>query len=84
MTGTRNPTSVELDEMTDRLLVCLAEAWGVSKEEALRRALEQADPVTGAPNKESWLEAFKALQCSLSLTPAKAAEWQDAIREGRR
>ena len=30
------------------------------------------------------LEAFKELQRSLSLTSAKAAEWQDAIREARR
>jgi uncharacterized protein (DUF433 family) len=34
--------------------------------------------------KESRLEAFKALQRNLSLTPAKAAEWQDAVREARR
>ncbi|HEX9545045.1 MAG TPA: DUF433 domain-containing protein [Pyrinomonadaceae bacterium] len=34
--------------------------------------------------KEIWLEAFKALQRNLSLTPAKAAEWQDAVREARR
>jgi uncharacterized protein (DUF433 family) len=32
----------------------------------------------------SRLEAFKELQRSLSLTSAKAAEWQDAIREARR
>lgn len=30
------------------------------------------------------LEAFKELQRSLSLTSAKAAEWQAAIREARR
>lgn len=29
------------------------------------------------------LEAFKELQRSLSLTSAKAAEWQEAIREAR-
>jgi hypothetical protein len=29
-------------------------------------------------------EAFKELQRRLGLTPAKAAEWQDAIREARR
>ncbi len=33
---------------------------------------------------QSRLEAFKELQRSLSLTSAKAAEWQDAIREARR
>jgi uncharacterized protein (DUF433 family) len=33
---------------------------------------------------ERWLEAFNELQRRLNLTPAKAAEWQDAIREARR
>jgi uncharacterized protein (DUF433 family) len=33
---------------------------------------------------QSRLEAFKELQRSLSLTSAKAAEWQDTIREARR
>ena len=44
----------------------------------------QANTLTGSLEKEIWLEAFKALQRSLSLTPAKAADWQDAIREARR
>lgn len=79
-----NTTSLELDAMTARLLVRLAETWGVSEEEAIRRAVEQANDVTDLPNKESRLEALKALQRNLSLTPAKAAEWQDALREARR
>jgi uncharacterized protein (DUF433 family) len=33
---------------------------------------------------EDRLEAFKELQRSLGLTAAKAAEWQNAIREARR
>ena len=33
---------------------------------------------------ENRLEALKELQRSLSLTPAKLAEWQRAIREARR
>jgi uncharacterized protein (DUF433 family) len=44
----------------------------------------QSDALTDSPEKEIWLEAFKALQRNLSLTPAKAAEWQAAIREARR
>jgi hypothetical protein len=34
--------SVELDAMAASLLAHLAEIWGVSEEEAVRRALEQA------------------------------------------
>jgi uncharacterized protein (DUF433 family) len=44
----------------------------------------QSNALTDSPEKEIWLEAFKALQRNLSLTPAKAAEWQAAIREARR
>ena len=44
----------------------------------------QATPLTGSLEKEVRLEAFNALQRNLSLTPAKAAEWQDAVLEARR
>lgn len=39
---------------------------------------------SGCPEEEAWLEVFKELQRRLNLTPAKAAEWQDAVREARR
>jgi uncharacterized protein (DUF433 family) len=39
---------------------------------------------SGSSLKQSRLKAFKALQRSLSLTPAKVAAWQDAIRDARR
>lgn len=84
MNGNGDTTSLELDAMTARRLALLAKGWGVSEEEALRRAVEQASGVTQLPNKEGRLEAFKELQRRLDLTPAKAAEWQDAIREARR
>jgi uncharacterized protein (DUF433 family) len=44
----------------------------------------QANTTTVSLETERWLEAFKELQRRLSLTPAKAAEWQDAVREARR
>lgn len=44
----------------------------------------QANPITVSLETERWLEAFKELQRRLSLTPAKAAEWQNSIREARR
>jgi uncharacterized protein (DUF433 family) len=44
----------------------------------------EANGQTGPVEKEIWLETFKALQRSLNLTPAKAAEWQAAVREARR
>ena len=44
----------------------------------------QTNALTISLEKEIWLEAFKALQRNLSLTPAKAAVWQDAVRDARR
>ena len=44
----------------------------------------QTNGPTGPVEKEIWLETFKALQRSLNLTPAKAAEWQAAVRDARR
>jgi uncharacterized protein (DUF433 family) len=49
-----------------------------------KEANGQSNSLTGSLEKELWLEAFRALQRNLSLTPAKAAEWQDAVREARR
>lgn len=48
-----------------------------------KEAHGQADAVD-VLEKENRLEAFKALQRNLCLTPAKAAEWQDVVREARR
>jgi uncharacterized protein (DUF433 family) len=44
----------------------------------------EMNSLSGPLEREIWLEAFKALQRNLSLTPAKAAEWQAAVREARR
>jgi len=77
-------TSLKLDAISARLLAHVAETWGVSEEEAIRRALEQANAVTRIRNKGGRLEAFMDLQRGLDLTPAKAAEWQDAVHEARR
>jgi hypothetical protein len=76
--------TLELDATTANLLSQLAETWGVSVEEAVRRAVQQVNAGNGSPNKEARLEAFKELQRRLGLTSAKAAEWQDAIHEARR
>jgi len=44
----------------------------------------QANALTSSLEKEVRLKAFKELQRRLSLTSAKAAEWQNAVREARR
>jgi hypothetical protein len=59
------------------------------EQEALRAEEEQITDVTSQgevkrATPSGRLEAFKELQRRLNLTPAKAAEWQDAVREARR
>jgi hypothetical protein len=84
MSRNPRPTTLELDATTSSLLANLAAVWGVSEEEAVRRAVEQANAKSASASMEVRLEAFKALQRNLGLTSARAAEWQEAVREARR
>ena len=84
MSRNGNTTPVELGPITARLLVRVANSWGVSEEEAIRRALEQADAATETPNIKARIQAFKDLQQRLNLTPVKAAEWEATVRKARR
>ena len=79
-----NGSSISLDASTLEMVEQLSRAWGVSKEEAVRRAVTQADTAPVAAKDADRLEAFKQLQSRLQLTPEKAAAWQSAVREGRR
>jgi uncharacterized protein (DUF433 family) len=59
------------------------------EQEALRAEEEQISDLTGhgevtRAEPLGRLEAFKELQRRLNLTPAKAAEWQEAVHEARR
>ena len=84
MNGNGNALSLELDGPTAQVVEHLAQTWGVSKAEAVRRAVTQADTTSGPADKQVRLKAFKDLQQRLKLTPAKAAAWQDAVRDARR
>lgn len=76
--------TLHLDQETSKTLHHLADAWGVSPEEAVRRALISADVGVSHATAKNRLEAFKALQQSLQLTPEKAAAWQAEIIAARR
>jgi predicted nucleic acid-binding protein len=82
MTG--NGISLDLDHGTAHLVEHLAQLWGVSKAEAIHRAVSQAETTARVASKQARLEAFKKLQTRLALTPIKAADWQATIREARR
>ena len=78
-----NGSSVSLDPSTLAVVEQLARAWGVSKEEAVRRAVTQAESIPVAAQNPDRLQAFKQLQSRLQLTPEKAVAWQSSVREGR-
>lgn len=62
----------------------LADAWGVSVPEAVRRALKSAEASTGTAAREARLQAFLELSRSLNLDDAKVKAWLDAVRDARR
>jgi hypothetical protein len=72
-----------MDVGTMQALDRIARRWGVSKSEALRRAIraaaEQQPPGSGEA-----LRALDQLQRSLKLTPARARAWAQTIRGERR
>lgn len=63
-----------LDPETVRKLERMARRWGVSKSEALRRAIRSAagDPVG---SEGTAIRALDALQRSLALDPVQARTW---------
>jgi hypothetical protein len=84
MDGNGCGTAVELDSTTSQAVEHLARAWGVSQQEALRRAVQQAETTVRPVSGPDRLTAFKALQRRLQVTPARASEWQAAAGAARR
>ena len=72
-----------LDVETVRVLDRIAHRWGVSKSEALRRAIRGAE-AQKPPAADGALRALDRLQRSLQLTPAKAKAWTARARRERR
>ena len=72
-----------LDVETIRRLEQVAERWGVSKSEALRRAIHAASGQQG-PAVPRPLEIFRELARSLALTEAQADGWAGRARAERK
>jgi hypothetical protein len=77
-------TTYSLDPETIRALEEMARRLGVSKSEALRRAIRAAASERGVPEGRAALEALDALQRSLGLPPSRARTWGDRMRRERR
>ncbi len=84
MSKNTDPITLEVDPTTANLLTRLADEWGVSEEEVIRQAVQQASSGYRAGVAENRLEVFKELQRSLGLNAASAADWQAGVRNGRR
>jgi len=75
-------TTYALDEETVDELDRMARTWGVSRSEALRRAVAHA--ACDRPGQTALqLRAFRQLQESLDLTGEQAEEWGHAVRRER-
>lgn len=73
-----------LDPETAESLDRLAQRWGVSKSEALRRSVAAAATVEEADPASDALAALTSLQERLGLDAAKAERWIARIRAERR
>ena len=72
-----------LDVETVRALEEMARRWGVSKSEALRRAI-RATAKENLPGPPDALAALDALQQRLTPDPAKARAWSRRAKSERR
>lgn len=73
-----------LDEPTARGLAQLAKKWGVSKSEALRRAVARAQQQPGTGGQMTPREALLALRQKPPLTRGQARSWRAANARARR
>ena len=71
-----------LDAETMRVLERVAERWGVSKSEALRRAIRASVTLPSAPAQGA--NTLDTLQELAGLSAAGAAKWSGAVRAERR
>jgi hypothetical protein len=83
MARTTVKATYALDVETVHTLDEMARRWGVSKSEALRRAIRAAGGAP-APGASSALAALGELQRSLHLDPPDASRWAKRARLERR
>jgi len=76
-------TTYALDAETVQVLERMAQRWGTSKSEALRRAIRAAAAATNAEPDDA-VTALDRLQRAAAVPPARAKEWVRAVRAERR
>ncbi len=85
MASTTIKGTYSLDPATIRILNQVARRWGVSKSEALRRAIRgaAADP-SAAAQASGVLKALDRLQGTMAMNSRKAGRWATEVRAERR
>jgi hypothetical protein len=85
MSSKNQSIALELDRPTVQILDVLATQWGVSREDAAKRAIAEAAPPESEVHSDdaARMHAFRELQRRLNLTPEKAAAWKATIRDAR-
>lgn len=83
MATTKIKSTYSLDVETMRKLERMAQRLGISKSEALRRAIRSAARIELAPGEEE-VDALDRLQRSLGLSKVAAREWEGAVRKERK
>ena len=73
-----------LDEPTTEGLARLAKKWGVSKSEALRRAVARAQEQPGPPGEMTPREALLALARKPAISHSQARSWRAENAAARR
>jgi hypothetical protein len=71
-----------LDVPTLKVLERMAKRWGVSKSEALRRAIHAAATLPSEPDPR--LDALNELHATAALSPPEAEAWSSSVRDERR
>lgn len=84
MARTTIKATYSLDPQTVRQLEGMARRLGVSKSEALRRAIRSAAVGDIADEREQALAALRQLRRSMNLDAAAADEWTRSVRDERR
>jgi hypothetical protein len=82
MATTTVKATYSLDPGTVSRLEEIARHWGVSKSEALRRAIRAA--ASAETSGAGPLAALDALQRAAALTPSSARAWAEELRRERR
>jgi predicted DNA-binding protein len=72
-----------LDVETIEALETMARHWGVSKSEAVRRAIHAAAHLAQANERSAAIEALDALQAQLGLSAQAAEHWARTVRSER-